>query len=294
MDLRLEKARTIVKTAKLRRKGDAWLVPSQSGHGKGYVVTHTEAGYVCTCPDYENRRKNCKHILAVAIVITEEESRTERTEETKPDGTKTVTTVTVSKRTTYKQEWAAYNKAQTEEKATFLDLLHDLCKGVTAPPQHMGRPRIPLAERLFASIYKVYSTFSGRRFMTDLKEAQKKGYLSRLPHFNSIFTTLDDEGLTPLLQRLITVTSLPLVALEDTFAVDSSGFSSCRYVRWHDAKHGDEATSTDLLQKHDWLKLHLICGVKTNIVTGIEGPTVSPTTPRFSPCWWRTRGGTSP
>lgn len=160
MDLRLEKARTIVKTAKLRRRGDAWLVPSQSGHGKGYVVTHTDTGYACTCPDYEHRHQPCKHVLAVAIVVTTEEveeTRTERTEEVKPDGSatvKTVTTVATTKRTTYKQEWTAYNKAQTEEKATFLTLLHDLCAGVDEPAQHMGRPRLPQAERLFAACYQ--------------------------------------------------------------------------------------------------------------------------------------------
>jgi transposase len=134
----------------------------------------------------------------------------------------------------------------------------------------MGRKRIPLSERLFAAVFKVYSTVSGRRFMTDLNDAAEKGYLSKVPHFNSIFNTLDDADLTPLLQRLITVSSLPLRALEESFAVDSSGFATSTYVRWFDAKHGGDAHAVELMQQHDWVKLHLICGVKTNIVTGVE------------------------
>jgi transposase len=48
------------------------------------------------------------------------------------------------------------------------------------------------------------------------------------------------------------------------FAIDSSGFSTCRYKRWFDVKYGNTE------DWHDWIKIHLICGVKTNIVTGIE------------------------
>src|SRR5205823_2059523 len=106
-------------TLKVRRKGDTRLVPSQSGHGKGYVVTHTDAGYRCTCPDYETRRRDCKHILAVCLVVTKE---TERTETTHPDGTTTVTTRTRETATlnlhrpTYRQAWPQYNAAQVQEK----------------------------------------------------------------------------------------------------------------------------------------------------------------------------------
>jgi transposase len=76
---------------------------------------------------------------------------------------------------------------------------------------------------------------------------------------------LETADLTPLLRQLITVSSLPLKAIERDFAVDSSGFSSCRYTRWFDTKHGDVP-----MEQHDWKKLHLMCGVKTNIVTSAE------------------------
>ena len=52
--------------------------------------------------------------------------------------------------------------------------------------------------------------------------------------------------------------------IEADFAVDSSGFTSSRFVRWFDAKYGI------VKQEYDWVKCHLMCGVKTNIVTAVE------------------------
>lgn len=77
MDVRLEKARAIVQTAKVRQQDGAWLVPSQHIRGTGYVVTPApQGGYTCTCRDFEFRRQQCKHILAVGIVIAQTETIT--------------------------------------------------------------------------------------------------------------------------------------------------------------------------------------------------------------------------
>jgi transposase len=139
----------------------------------------------------------------------------------------------------------------------------------------MGRPRTPLSDRIFASAFKVYSTVSGRRFMTDLREAKQRGLISTLPNFCSISRFLESEELTPVLKRLIIESSLPLKAVEDDFAVDSSGFATGRQAHWVDAKwnkvraqYGQPAAPN--INKRDWIKLHIMCGVKTNIVTSVE------------------------
>jgi hypothetical protein len=93
----------------------------------------------------------------------------------------------------------------------------------------MGRPRLPLADMIFASAFKVYSTSSGRRFTCDLKDAHSKGYLSKAPHYNSISRYLENAGMAPILKALIEQSSLPLQAIESDFAVDSSGFSTSRF-----------------------------------------------------------------
>ena len=76
---------------------------------------------------------------------------------------------TVAPKPTYKQDWPAYNKAQTNEKDKFQVLLAELCRGIEEPPQEKGRPRVSLRDVVFAAVFKVYSTVSGRRFQCDLE-----------------------------------------------------------------------------------------------------------------------------
>lgn len=167
-------------------------------------------------------------------------------------------------RKAYAQNWQAYNAAQTSEKEQFLKLLHELCAGIVDPhTQTNGRPRLPLGDAVFSICYKIFSTISGRRFMSDLRDAQDKGYIGKTPHFNSIFNYLENPALTAILQELIVRTSLPLAAVEVDFAADSSGFTASQFSRWYDHKYGQK-------KEHDWVKVHLMCGVKTNIVTAAE------------------------
>lgn len=263
MTEREQKALVIAAKSKLVKKGDVWHVPSASGYAAFYKVDPNPQAPHCTCPDFEKRRERCKHIYAVEYTIEREQSVTQTI-----DGDSSTTTVTetvkVTKRVTYKQDWTAYNTAQTNEKALFLKLLHDLCSNIVEPPQGKGRPRLSYRDMIFAAAFKVYSTVSSRRFISDLNEAQGKGYIEKTPHFNSIFNYLELESLTPILHQLITVSALPLKALETSFAVDSSGFSTCQYVRWFDAKYGKE------VDVHDWIKVHLMTGTKTNVVTSVE------------------------
>jgi transposase len=167
-------------------------------------------------------------------------------------------------RKTYPQQWPAYNLAQTNEKARFLELLYELCKGIEEPVQTFGRPRLSFAEMIFAAAFKTYSTVSSRRFISDLREAQGRGYVTKTPHFNSISNYLELESMTPYLKQLIGESSLPLKAVECDFAADSSGFATGQFSRWFDAKYGEEE------QQRDWIKVHVMCGVKTNIVTSVE------------------------
>ena len=241
----------------IEQTGKTYIVPSQT-NGNKYQVNANSIAPHCDCPDFGARGQKCKHIYAVEYVI-----RRERKLTLTPSGDMTVTT-TETVKLRYKQMWPAYNKAQTNEKVRFLSLLYELCAGVDEPIQTMGRPRHSMADMIFSSTYKVYSTVSARRFMSDLKEAFIKRYIARVPCYNSIINYLEMEELTPFLKRLITESALPLKAIESDFAVDASGFSSSKYVSWYSAKYGKE------MEGHDWIKVHLMCGVKTNIVTSVE------------------------
>jgi transposase len=183
------------------------------------------------------------------------------------DGTITETkTLTVTEKKTYRQH-PAWNAAQVHEKDHFVELLHGLCKNIPQPPREpgrAGRDKALFSDAIFAMVYKVYSTVSTRRFMSDLRAAYRDGFMTESIHYNSICSFMQNAECTPILTDLITKAALPLKAVESDFAVDSSGFSTSRFVRWFDEKYGIERSG------HDWAKVHLMCGVKTNVVTSVE------------------------
>jgi transposase len=258
MDLRQMRGMELAETRTIRKRDGWWWVPSQTG-SKLYRVQLTKKFATCECADFESRGQACKHIVAACVMQIKQEQNA--------DGTTTVTksvTFTAEEKTTYPQKWSAYNEAQTSEQDKFLALLADLCSGLPVLPSKTGRPRLPLSDAVFNVTFKVYSTISQRRFMSDLREAHTRGYISKVPHFNSISNYLENPELTPILRNLIMQSSLPLRSVETDFAADSSGFTTSRFTRWFDVKYGKERA------KQDWVKVHLMCGVKTNIVTAVE------------------------
>src|SRR6185437_14389379 len=96
MDIREQRGLMIAATAKVQRYGERWKVPSQSNNGFYMVSRIAQRQPECSCPDWETRRENCKHIFAAMYVTRREEHA---------DGTTTVTeTVTIATtRPTYPQ-----------------------------------------------------------------------------------------------------------------------------------------------------------------------------------------------
>jgi transposase len=268
-EARRERGRVIALRSPIVYRDGCWHVPSQSENNNFYKVNLNPAGPtapMCDCPDYEERGLPCKHVFAVQFVVTHQTHADGSVTQTR-SVTVTETKTTEPRRPTYKQDWPAYNRAQTTEKARFQVLLHDLCQGIQEPPvdpKRRGRPRNSLRDMLFAVVFKVYSGFSARRFNTDLSEAAEKGYLSKSPHFNAVLDYLDNADMASVLHRLIVESSLPLKEVEVDFAVDSTGFTSCRFDRWYDHKYGK------VMRKHSWVKAHFMTGVKTNVVTAVE------------------------
>jgi len=251
------KAIEIADRFRIAESSGKWIVPSQTHPTAKYGVRIVGEYAECDCPDYELRRDLCKHILAVQLVIKRERNA---------DGTTTVIeTFTVAKRRTYKQDWPAYNLAQTTEKDHFQVLLADLCRDIPSIPQTgRGQRRLPLRDVIYAATFKVFSTMSGRRFMSDLREARERGHIETTPHYNSIFRYLENKELTPILNDLVITASLPLKAVETDFAADSTGFGVSRFDRWFSHKYGRETF------QRQWIKVHIMCGVKTNVVTAVE------------------------
>jgi len=91
--------------------------------------------------------------------------------------------------------------------------------------------------------------------------AREHGFIERVPHYSSVAYYMENPELTPIIKELIVATSLALAAVETDFTIDSSGFGTSRFVKWFDHKYCKE------VDIRAWVKAHLVCGVKTNIVT---------------------------
>lgn len=261
MDARHQRAETIVSGGRIARGEGCRLVPSQTGFNK-YQVILDGPSPSCTCPDWELRERDCKHILAVRLMLEREKTGATQPEAPLPEPVLNV------KRPTYPQDWPNYDLAQTREKGHFLQLLAELCDGISQPPpknpQKGGRPTVLLSDATYAAVFKVYSTFSARRFMTDLRSAHEQGYLTQPLSYSTVVKALENPALTPILYGLIRESSLPLKAVEVDFAPDSSSFATSKFARWFDHKWGK------VRERHQWVKVQTICGVKTNIITAAE------------------------
>lgn len=255
MDVRELKGLEIAARQRVVFRDGIWLVPAQSTRGT-YRVALKPGKDSCNCEDFSLTNKPCKHIIAAQFVSERDHGGTA------PE----VVVDEVPKKPIYKQNWKAYTAAQSVEKDRFQELLFDLCRGVPEPDRTglRGRKPFSMKDSLFAMTFKVYSTFSGRRFSSDLREAHARGHLFRLMTGLKVCEFMENTAFTPVLKNLIVQSSLPLRTVETKFAIDSSGFSTSRFERWFDQKYGVTR------QKCVWVKCHLACGVNTHVVTAVR------------------------
>jgi transposase len=253
VDLREAKALEIAARCRLLLDKGVWLVPAQ-GSGAVYRVSLAPGNGTCTCEDFGLRAQPCKHILAARLVQARDYG----------GQAPAIDTDVLPAKKSYKQDWPAYDEAQCKEKHRFQVLLHDLCQGIVEPEwSKIGRRPHLLRDCVFAMAFKVYSTFSSRRFSCDLRDAHTRGYLAKPIPGRMVNKFFENEVFAPILRDLITRSAMPLRAVETTFAPDSSGFSTSRFVKWYDEKYGERSG-------REWVKAHALCGTKTNVVVAVE------------------------
>lgn len=267
---RKQRGYEIANRYRIQKDGEFYIVPS-SKTGKYKVSLFFQT---CTCPDFENRKAKCKHLYATEFHV-------DRDFLSAIDNIPPIVKEKPVKKTYAQPNWKAYHQSQVSEKIQFQYLLNQLCQGIETPRAETGRKGYEFSDLLFAMVFKVYSCFSSRRFMSDLHEAFGKEYLKRLPHYNTIINAFSFGNITPCLTYLIEMSSLPLTSIETDFAVDSTGVSTCRFFQWYKAKYWSDKS---IINKRDWVKIHLCCGVKTNIVSAVEiSNKFSGDSPHFKP-----------
>jgi transposase len=259
MDMRELKGLEIAARSKIAFRDGFWHVPSQTAAGTKYRVTLSPEGDRCECEDFHLHGPImvCKHVHAARIARERDHG----------GAPVQLDTDTIPVRPTFQQVWPAYNKAQATEKRRVRVLLHDLCRNL--PDRERDKSRRGLKPHLtrdaiFTMAYKVYCMLSCRRFSTDLLEAHEMGFTTKPIPGTKVGAFFEDPYFTPILKELIGYSARPLRVVETDFAIDSSGFGSSRYEKWYDQKYG--VTRTKCL----WTKVHLACGVKTNVVVAVR------------------------
>lgn len=245
-----------------------WSVPSQSTL-KRYRVRLQDDFWNCTCRDFAARDGlPCKHIFAV-VELLRADLRTQSPESYSPP------------RKQYPQH-PSYTKAQEGEMRLVDQLLREL---VATVPDFPRKPRArgpvpsPLQDDLYCAILKVYSGLSARRAAGVLKNVADRGLLDRVPSHVVSSVLLTRPEVTPVLYRLLTLSALPLAALEDggVVAPDSTGVQTTSFGGWREEKHGEK-------RQRRWLKVHAMVGTKTHVVIQaiVDGEN-SGDSPKFRP-----------
>jgi transposase len=162
------------------------------------------------------------------------------------------------------RNWSLYNLAQTSEKLLFLKMVSDAVDAMQIPYAYKGngRPSLGIDDMIKCCCIKVFNQFSSRRCVPDLLLAKGLGYIHKVPHFNSIQGYMRSKEMVEYIHPLYKMLALPLFEFENNFAVDATGFGTFR-KRWYESR-------LDLKQKMDFKKLHVVSGIRTNIITAAE------------------------
>jgi len=250
--LRLQKALTILsqKDAIKKIEKGLYTVKSQTGIGTYRIEGHGRI-WSCNCPDFikNGNMRPCKHILALRLHL-DIDYKVEKGEE------KQIIPIT------YPQNWTNYNQAQSNEIEIFDKLLYELCSQISEPEQNIGRPKHQLKDIIYCCIMKVYSQLSNRRSQCLFTQAFEQNEITENIHYNSISRTLLKKEITPLLYDLVHYSAQPLACVETDFAIDSSGFRCSTFNDYSNYAHGTNRV-------HNWLKVHICTGVKTNIIADV-------------------------
>ncbi len=163
------------------------------------------------------------------------------------------------------QNWDTYTEAQ-ENHGKFLKMcLSELLEKVEFNESaSTGRPSASLKDILFSLALKSYTRLSSQRLHSELVVAKQLGFINQIFDYSTLMKYLKREDMSEILTELIQLFSLPLKEIEVDFAIDSAGFSTNQFGRWKNHRNGKE------FNMRDYLKCHIIVGVKTNVITYAE------------------------
>jgi transposase len=168
---------------------------------------------------------------------------------------------------TYAQDWVAYDAAKTNEDYLFriLQELLQICVHDDKKEGIKGRKGFTMREKIFFMCFKIYNRSSLRKCESKLKELKNINFITRVPCFKSVDNFFNEGIMSKILDDLIFISAMPLAQLEETGAIDSTGFSISRFERWHDFKLGRMEGKSRV-----WRKAHASVGCKSNVCLSVK------------------------
>ena len=163
----------------------------------------------------------------------------------------------------YGRNYTAYDLAQRTEQLVFEKLLAELCSGIPEPQYSFGRPRIAMADMVFAIVHKVHSLYSLRRAEGGLRKAELEGCIEQTPRFTTVCKYMQEPEITHILMDLVYASAMPMRGLDTQVLTDSTGFSTSRFIQWYNKRWDKE------IRNREWVKCHFTCGARTKIITAV-------------------------
>lgn len=126
-----------------------------------------------------------------------------------------------------------------------------------------GRPCAYHGDILKSICIKAYHNYSWWRLESELKIARAMGIIEEVHKRTTLANYMQDPKITSLLHKLYKIIAEPLSQIEVHFSADATGISN-KYgnKRWMKVRHTKEESK----HKREYSKLHVISGVKTNVI----------------------------
>ena len=252
---RRQRGRSIAAVCRIEeRKPGLWVVPGEAGGGSYWVRMDGDPP-TCTCEDFAKRQRACKHIHAVRAVI---QRRAEPAcaelvapaEATDAAGPSAVREPMSAPAPDLPAGLAGVQRGADPREVRVPGApdrsLPGHPRAAEGPRGGQERGPAPGADGGSGGRLRLEGLHDrlGAPRLTDMRDAKDKGHLSHPPHYSAVFRYLEDPGDDADLQGPHRGEPRPLRSIEVDFVIDSTGFSTSRFVPGSTTSTGSCAGST--------------------------------------------------
>jgi transposase len=252
--------------------GTKYLVPSAASNGSTYVVDTDPKHERCSCLDWSKlggheRPHRCKHLWAVIHVL----KLADGSELLMPERLE----IDREPRKKYPRNRKAENRCRTlipHFGPHYCELLVDGLGLRGRVIGENGRPEVPLRDVFLVALIRAFYNLTAGGAVERAQELWDAGriHLTKMPSYNTLLRVFAEPTHMVMLHRLLAGSALPLIGLEEVFAIDGTGFGSSVYDHHHTQKHGSDAAKRKPTIRHTWTNATLVFGVRTLCVAAAQ------------------------